>query len=78
MTKKESVRLAQDNGFKKMNMENANGGTLYVKNGLKWIHDIRFLVRKLNVNEQRLRNLNYDVDTYYDVISNQVGLLKYA
>ena len=76
MEYEESRQLAQENGF--VVRYSTGCHMLYVRNRLKWIHNIERLKRYLGVeSDQALREKNYDVDTYYDVITNQRGLLRY-
>ena len=78
MTREESIALAKENGFQEIHVERAHNGIIYIKNGKRWIHDIRKLQKSLNSNEDGLARLGYDTDTYYDVITNQAGLLRFA
>ena len=79
MTKQESIDLAIENGFRPIHYgEHANQRCVYMRNGLKWIHNLPRLRAFLKKNDSELRDMGYDIDTYYDVIENQVGLLKYA
>jgi len=58
--------LPIDYGFKKVEDPAAMGGVYYIKNGLKWIFDIKALKRKLRLcDDSDLTERGYDVDMYY-------------
>lgn len=61
-----SEQLAYDSGFKEVKDNSAYNGRYFIKNGMKWIHNIVALKRQLRVNSSKqLENMGYDVDTYY-------------
>lgn len=53
-------------GFVEIEEEEAYNNRYFIKDGLIWIHNIEALKSKLNIyNEDELRYMKYDVDTYY-------------
>ncbi len=66
-----NIELALSLGFEEVLDESAYKGKYYVKNNIIWIHYISALKRKLGVNsDQELKNLNYDVDSYYKYLNH--------
>ena len=64
-----NIELALSLGFKEVDDEYAYRGKYYIKNNVIWIHDIEALKAKLSISsDNELRQLNYDVDSYYKYI----------
>lgn len=62
-----SEQEAIKKGFEEVEDSEAYNGRYFIKDGLIWIHNIEALKSKLGIhNEDKLRYMNYDVDTYYD------------
>ena len=54
-------------GFKEVPDPDAYNGKYFLKNGLKWIHNIVALKIRLGVTDDAyLITLGYDVETYYN------------
>lgn len=63
-----SEKQALKQGFEEVEDAEAYNGRYFVKNGKIWIHNIEGLKHRLEVyDEEQLRSLNYDVDTYYEL-----------
>lgn len=61
-----SEKLAVRNGFELIPDEDAYNGRYFIKNGMKWIHNIDALKRQIGTNEDdELIELGYDVGSYY-------------
>jgi len=62
-----SEKEAIAKGFEEVEDNEAYNGRYFIKDGLIWIHNIQALKSKLGIyDEDELRYMNYDVDTYYD------------
>lgn len=60
-----SEQKAIRNGFKEVADDKAYNGRYFIKDGLKWIHNISSLKKMLHVsNDEQLFNMGYDVYTY--------------
>lgn len=60
-----SELLALKCGFKTVEDENAYNGRYFIKDGLKWIHNLKALKYTLGVSsEYELKQQGYDVDAY--------------
>jgi hypothetical protein len=61
-----SEQHAYNCGFKAVDDENAYNGRYFIKNGKKWIHNLKALKSTIGIsNEYKLKQLGYDVDSYY-------------
>lgn len=61
-----SAELARKHGFSAVECKNAFGGSYFIKNGKKWIHDLGALKRSLGVtSDDELEDLGYDVTAYF-------------
>lgn len=66
MDYQKSIELARALGYQEISDTNAFKGVLFVKDGLKWIHNIDGLKNHLGVtSSQELALLDYDVDAYF-------------
>ena len=66
-----NVKLALSHGFEEIHDIKAYRGKYYIKDELIWIHDIEALKTRLNIDEDEdLRRLNYDVESYYKYIDH--------
>jgi predicted DNA-binding protein len=62
-----SEKEAIEKGFEEVEDHEAYNGRYFIKDDLIWIHNIQALKSKLGIyDEDELRYMNYDVDTYYD------------
>lgn len=62
-----SEKEAIEKGFEEVEDDEAYNGRYFKKDGLIWIHNIQALKSKLDIyDEDELRHIKYDVDTYYD------------
>jgi flagellar biosynthesis/type III secretory pathway protein FliH len=60
-----SEQRAHDCGFKAVYEEGAYNGRYFVKDGKKWIHNLKALKSTMNVSsEYQLKQMGYDVDAY--------------
>lgn len=60
-----SEHRAYDCGFKAVYEEGAYNGWYFIKDGNKWIHNLKALKSTLNVSiEYQLKQMGYDVDAY--------------
>lgn len=74
---KSSIRCALENGYIAIANEDAFSGAVYIKNGIKWIHEIELLKLKLEiVNDVDLVGLGYNVGDFYKYNTNNFP--KYA
>ncbi len=63
-----SERLALENGYEEIDDSNAYNGRYFIKNNLKWIHNIVALKKILGVtSDKEVRDHGYDVDMYKDI-----------
>ena len=61
-----SEKLAIKNGFKIVNDPKSYNGRYFVKQGLKWIHNIKALKSTIGVRlDSKLLEMGYDVQSYY-------------
>lgn len=61
-----SEKEALSKGFEEVEDDEAYNGRYFIKDGLIWIHNIEALKSKLGIyNEDELKYMKYDVDTYY-------------
>ena len=64
-----NIELAKSLGFEEINDSDAYKGRYFIKEGVKWIHDISSLKRRLGTESEReLISLGYDVASYYKYI----------
>ena len=71
MSYKKNIELAISLGFDEIIDSNSFGGSYYIKNGKKWIHNINRLKDALGVNNDNdLMTLNYDVASYYKYVEH--------
>lgn len=67
-----SENEAISKGFEEMEDSEAYNGKYFIKDGLVWIHNIQALKSKLGIyDEDELRYMKYDVDTYYNCNSSK-------
>lgn len=72
-----SEQEAIKKGFEEVQDSEAYNGRYFIKDGLIWIHNIEALKSKLSIyNEDELRYMKYDVDTYYGHNSSKRTTLK--
>ena len=61
-----SEKLALKNGFKSVDDSKSYNGRYFIKNGLKWIHNIKALKSRLGVRvDSKLVEMGYDIQAYY-------------
>lgn len=61
-----SELAALSKGFQEVQDSEAYNGRYFVKDGLIWIHNLTALKAKLGIfDENELRRLKYDIDTYH-------------
>lgn len=61
-----SEQLAYDSGFRAVKDVSAYNGRYFIKNGKKWIHNIKALKYQLSISsESVLKDMGYDVHAYY-------------
>lgn len=61
-----SEQLAYNSGFRAVSDGNAYNGRYFIKDGLKWIHNIGALKKQLRIsNEKEMLRMGYAVDAYY-------------
>ena len=62
-----SEKEASKKGFEEVEDSETYNGRYFIKDGFIWIHNIEALKSKLCIyNEDELRYMKYDVDTYYN------------
>ena len=66
-----SEKLAIKNGFKAVEDPKSYNGRYFIKQGLKWIHNIQALKSTLGISlDSKLLELGYDIQAYYTLINN--------
>ena len=61
-----SEKLAIKNGFKAVDDSKSYNGRYFIKNGLKWIHNIKALKSTLGIiQDSKLLEMDYDIQAYY-------------
>lgn len=79
MNYSKNVELALSLGFKGVFDQNAYQGICYIKDKKIWLHNIDALKAKLQLkSDVELRDLNYDVDSYYKYVDFTNDMVDHA